>query len=354
MGDRRLGEATLGGEPLFKGDVLRAVDPEPWLVCGRAGLVGVMTSGRRWLEEDPGVVGLGPWLGDTVDASVDAVSGTRSERELLRLRRTLTTPFVEIPRTDDDDGGSSCALPGRRSSSCDVDAPERSREPGRNREPRLVSISIDFERSKEPFGVPGSDSLGPPLLLLRVLKIEDTLLSPSGLEVSRCKLKPKRFRKEDALELTEPAVCEADLVCSPVKMPSNETPPGINSSKRLSKSSTNRSKREMCCIGSPLIVKTSAKAAVNAPRSPSLPEASSNSARRRMRDASARRFWGLMSATNFRKFSSKSRGNMVSNWFWSSFSDGGSITGPICSFHAFSMNVSNATKSVSTATSAAA
>lgn len=31
-GDRRLGEPCLGGGLPFKGDVLRLVDPEPWLV----------------------------------------------------------------------------------------------------------------------------------------------------------------------------------------------------------------------------------------------------------------------------------------------------------------------------------
>lgn len=173
VGDRRLGEVIRVGEPLFVGEVLRCVEPEPWLICGRVCLVGVTTS-----EDDPAVVGLSSCSGDTADVSVDAVPGLRSDRELLLFLRTFTTPLVGISRIEDKDAVSSWELPGLRRYSCDVDAPGRSREPGRRRWPKLVSISIDFERSKEPLGVPGSES-PVPLLLLRVLNIDETLLSPS-------------------------------------------------------------------------------------------------------------------------------------------------------------------------------
>jgi meiotically up-regulated gene 157 (Mug157) protein len=92
-------------------------------------------------------------------------------------------------------------------------------------------MSMDLERRSDPLGVPGSESPDP-LLLLRVLKIEDTLLSPSSLEFSRCKLKPKRFLKEDAFELTDPVFCETGFVWSQFRVPSRDAPPGIYSSNR--------------------------------------------------------------------------------------------------------------------------
>ena len=142
---------------------------------------------------------------------VEAVVGLRSERELLRFRRTFTMPFVDMPRMEDKDGGCSCALFGRDISSCEDAAVGRSREPGRQNGPKLASTSIDLERNREPLVVPDSESPDP-LLLLRVRNIEETLLSPSCFDPSRCKLNPNRFRKEDALEPTEPAFCDADLV----------------------------------------------------------------------------------------------------------------------------------------------
>lgn len=58
VGDRRLGEVNRTGELLFAGDVLRTVDPEPWLVGGRSCFVGVMLSAWARLLDDAGVVGL--------------------------------------------------------------------------------------------------------------------------------------------------------------------------------------------------------------------------------------------------------------------------------------------------------
>lgn len=209
VGDRRLGEVNLIGELLFAGDVLR-IDPE-WLVCGRSCFVGVIFSVWARLVDDAGVVGLCPWPGDTPEVSLEAVPGLKSDKELRLFRRALTTPLVGIPRIDDKDAVSSCELPGRRMFSWDMEAPVLSREPGRNKWAKLVSISIDFERSNEFLGVLASESF-PPLLLLSVRKIDETLLSPSALELSRCSPKPNRLRKEDALEFIDPAVCETDCV----------------------------------------------------------------------------------------------------------------------------------------------
>ena len=145
-------------------------------------MVGVIPWDRGWLADDAGVAGRGAaWLGDVVDTSDDAVPGRRSERELLRFRRTFTPPR---PRTEETEPVSSCALFGLWKCSCEDEVPNRSREPGRRSDANPASTSIDLDRRREPLGVPGSESPAEePLLLLRVRKMCETLLSPSGFEL---------------------------------------------------------------------------------------------------------------------------------------------------------------------------
>ena len=203
----RLGEAR-EGDPTFAGEVPRADGVESWPVGGLVCRVGVMTSDRGRLE--PGVTGLDD---EEPEVSVEAVGGLRSDSELLRFRRTFTTPLVDMPLIEEDmDPVGSCELSGRVICSWDAVAMWRSpRDPGRENGSGLASTSMDFERNNEPLGVPGSESVAP-LPLLKLRNIDDTLLSPSCFDPSRCKLKPNRFRKEDAFDPMEPVFCDTDLV----------------------------------------------------------------------------------------------------------------------------------------------
>ena len=203
----RLGEAR-EGDPAFAGEVPRADGVESWPVGGLVCRVGVMASDRGRLE--PGVTGLD---GEEVEVSVEAVGGLRSDSELLRFRRTFTIPFVDIPLIEEDmDPVGSCERSGRVIWSWAAVAMWRSpRDPGRENGSGLASTSMDFERNNEPLGVPGSESVAP-LPLLKLRNIDDTLLSPSCFDPSRCKLKPNRFRKEDAFDPMEPVFCDTDLV----------------------------------------------------------------------------------------------------------------------------------------------
>ena len=166
--------------------------------------MGVTTSARGRLE---GVVGRNSWVGDMLEASEDAVGGRKSDNELLRFLRVLGTPSSEMPLKEEKEGGFSdfsCPVPGLEIVSSDANPYGRSREAGR-RNPRRASTSVDFERVKVPLGVLGSDPAGL-CFLLSVRKMEATLLSPSFFEPSLCKPNPKRFRKDEELEPTDPVL----------------------------------------------------------------------------------------------------------------------------------------------------
>lgn len=163
--------------------------------------MGVTTSPRVWLD---GVVGRSCWVGEMLEASEDAVGGRRSDNELLRFLRVLGTRSSEKPRKDDNEGGCSWPVPGLEIVSSDAKPYVRSLEVGR-RNPRRASTSVDLERVRVPLGVLGSDPAGL-CFLLNVLRIDATFPSPSFFELSLCDPKPKRFRKDDELEPTDPVL----------------------------------------------------------------------------------------------------------------------------------------------------
>lgn len=143
---------------------------------------------------------------------------------------------------DKDDGCCAWPVPGLDICSSDEKPKGRSRDEGR-RIPRRVSTSVDLERNKLPFGVFGSDPAGL-CLLLNVRRIEATLLSPSLFALSLLNPKPNRFLNEELFELTEPLFVFEGFVRSHVSVPSTDEPLGMNSSNRLSNSSTSLSRSE--------------------------------------------------------------------------------------------------------------
>lgn len=176
----------------------------------------------------------------------------------------------------------------------------RSRDTGRLGAVTRASVSVDFDLTKEAFDMlPGreSPSLVTLVFLLNVLQTDPTLDSVSFLLFSLLSVpKPKRLRREEALELNEPVLIDRARcefidpligVASPfelaggvskvrVSCANNESvlSAGLHSNS-LSESSTSRSKSVMYSCGFPSRTSNSAKAAVSAPRSPSLPDASS-------------------------------------------------------------------------------
>lgn len=243
-----------------------------------------------------------------------AMRDFKSDRELLRFFFNVFASFLlssgggEAPIVLNLETAGPCELDGRSSN-----APSTV---GLSRDMGRLGDSMDFDRVTDPFDKL-EETNGSPVATFRfdLLSVRQTEgRSPSPLLFCRNKVSAKRFRKDEVFEATDPvaeAFCLApdrEPKAELLPVPNEVTAPGPISSKSRSWSSTILSSKLMYSCGSPSITSNSAKDAVNAPRSPSLPQPSRRSASNLMIAMKALLFCGAISANTILTKSAKSLG----------------------------------------------